>query len=655
MSINSPLYHDCLREALVQASYRLPGWLAKLAETLGDKEGTAVGLQSKHLYRESRRVLLNYQDLIATRFIDTITQGLPQSGNSQDGASPAGRRIDQLRLDDLELMDHDEVHEKVEQGRVLQIVKMAVDEELVTFNALLSSARGHTAVRADGNPLRPEVLVQALMRALDTLHVDPAIRSSWFHCGAVALGEELQRLYRDLSRWLMEQGVQPAGYAVTQLPDPRVPPSRSGAKEQPEPASSGSDRLSDELLTLDHLHHLLVGNLEEVGTQVTDQGASGSGNAMVKTLAAEVVSLMMRNITDDPRLLTPIRDMLGTLKPALLQMARNDPRFFADRQNPARRLLETITERAMAFTSEQDHGFTAFADLVRESILVLQSDGPQLSERLERQCARLRQVANPALAQARGQAVQTLVKVEQRNLLAQRVASEMESRSDFARAPGVVRRFLTGPWAQVVAQARLEANTPGIDLPEDSPAQRYMALLPDLLWSSQLALASRNRPHLIKVIPPLLRTLREGLDSIDYPPVQSDAFFQALMGLHEAAYKAQHRDLSSRAEEEAQISVFEDDADDAWLRPEEAKETGFMDDLESAPQPAFEDTQPMSPDWQSSRNETEGSGSLPMPVGTWVDLWRDDRALRCQLTWASPHGTMFLFNAVSGQSISLTR
>ena len=80
--------------------------------------------------------------------------------------------------------------------------------------------------------------------------------------------------------------------------------------------------------------------------------------------------------------------------------------------------------------------------------------------------------ANCSIASANSCAstVQTLVKVEQRNLLAQRVDSEMEARNDFARAPGVVRRFLTGPWAQVVAQARLEANAPGIDLPaRDQP------------------------------------------------------------------------------------------------------------------------------------------------------------------------------------------
>ena len=80
-----------------------------------------------------------------------------------------------------------------------------------------------------------------------------------------------------------------------------------------------------------------------------------------------------------------------------------------------------------------------------------------------------------------------------------------------------------------------------------------------------------------------------------------------------------------------------------------------MDDLDEPTQPAFQDTEPMSRDWQDIRAEMKDSAQLPLPMGTWVDIWRDTRAVRCQLTWASPHGTMFLFNAPDGQSISLTR
>jgi len=650
-SVSNSVYDVCLQEALVRSQEWVPRWLAGLSQSLRSNEAAAVNAQDKHTYHAARKALASFDSLIAARFIETLAQSLPaHDGGPQSSPVQRPMSLDRLSLDDLELMDDDQVHEKVEQGRVLQIVKMAADEELVAFNSLLSGAQGQAIVRADANPLRPEVIVQTLMRALETLHIEPAIRSSWLHSGAVALGQEIKRLYRDLSAWLSRQGVQPAGYVVTQTAMPRPVSSRHGGAPRRAPqAPQGAQGL----LTLDHLHRLLVGNLDETDSPTTSPGhaGAGAGVAMVKSLAAEVVTLMLRNITEDVRLLPQVRGMLGRLEPTLLQMARNEPRFFADRQNPARRLLETITERGLAFTSEQDEGFSDYAKLVRESVKVLQQEGPDLASRLEQQLMRLGQVASPSRTPARGIAVQTLVKVEQRNLLAQRVATEIEARNDFARAPGVVRRFLTGPWSQVVAQARLEARATGLDMPGDAPAMRYMAILPDLLWSSQLALASRNRPRLVKLIPQLLRTLREGLASIDYPQAQAETFFQALMGLHEAAYKAQQPLTDSEP------SRFEPDEDDAWLRPAEAKDTGFIDDLGGEPttRPAFENTQPLQRDWHDIKQEAAGRSSLPLEVGTWVDLWRDERALRCQLTWASPHGTMFLFNSVDGRSVSLTQ
>ena len=79
-----------------------------------------------------------------------------------------------------------------------------------------------------------------------------------------------------------------------------------------------------------------------------------------------------------------------------------------------------------------------------------------------------------------------------------------------------------------------------------------------------------------------------------------------------------------------------------------------MDDLSIETQPAFLDTQPLDTDWQRLR-EADPRSAGPLPVGTWVDLHEDDHDLRCQLTWASPHGTMFLFNAANGRSVSLTQ
>jgi hypothetical protein len=44
-----------------------------------------------------------------------------------------------------------------------------------------------------------------------------------------------------------------------------------------------------------------------------------------------------------------------------------------------------------------------------------------------------------------------------------------------------------------------------------------------------------------------------------------------------------------------------------------------------------------------------------LPLGSWVELLVNDQWTRTQLTWASPHGTLFLFTSVFGTTQSMTR
>ena len=273
----------------------------------------------------------------------------------------------------------------------------------------------------------------------------------------------------------------------------------------------------------------------------------------------------------------------------------------------------------------------------------LQSTSAGLPERIAERLRHMESLGTPD----HGSAMQTLVRVEQRHLLAGRVAAEIRAREDFRRAPAVVRRFLLGPWAHTVAHARLHVDILGdapmmaeLAWPQDAAAQRYMDVLADLLWSCQLSRASLDRPRLIRVVPAVLRTLREGLDSIDFPRAQALSFFEALMGLHEAAYKTQRS-------EEFLASTLRRPLDlppEPWLQGVEARESGYIDT--QLVEPDFVDTVPMTREMEAGES---------MSVGAWVELQQDGRMQRCQLRWASPHGTMFLFANAEGQPVSLTR
>jgi hypothetical protein len=638
-------FDSCLKAALVLADDWIPRWLDLLQAALVHREATGA-THEKRGFSHARSVLTGCRDRLAARLVEAFSEAVHADMGRDTGSPTVAPRkpMAALSLDDLTLMDHGQVQASVELARLQQVVKMAVDDELITLSALLSAARGLRNVRAEANPLRPEVVIDALMATLTELRVDEAARLRWLHAGAVSLGQELSRFYAALVRHLEADGVQPAGYVVVPTVLPvrmaRAPSADPGGEPGSEPAAGDAPLV----LTLDHLHRLLVGNLAQGGAGVSDHGASGSGNALVRTLAAEVVTLMLRTIAEDRRLLAPVRDLVMQLKPALLHLAKTDPRFFADRDNPARRLLDAITARSLAYIHEQDTGFGEFAGQVLHAVQSLQTPSADLPERV---VACMQQMESLGLTD-QGPAMQTLVRVEQRHLLAERVAREIRARDDFARAPALVKRFLCGPWAQAVAHARLSADILGElaaqpDLLEarNAPSERYMDMLTDLLWSCQLSQASQNRARLVRVVPVVLRTLREGLDAIDFPRERAESFFQALMGLHEAAYKSHRSDDLLAATERRQ-----EDAAEPWLQGFEARESGFIDTQLMVTE--FADTEPVTCQQSLSSGET-------LAVGAWIELQYPDRVQRCQLRWASPHRTLFLFATAEGQSVSLTR
>ena len=635
-------FDTCVNEALTLSAAWMARWVAQLGSALAQREATDPSSHAKRAHALSRAALAAGGDRLAERWSARFTAAVRADAVRESDGRAVTQPPKAFSLGELELMDHRQVQTSVELARLHQVVKMAVDDELIALTALLSAAQGLPKVRTEANPLRPEVVIDALMGALGELNVDDVARQRWLHAGAQALGQALKGFYAGLIQRLQAQGVEPAGFVVVPVKNARpTAPPRGDLDDALVAVPTGDE--PPLVLTLDHLHQLLVGNLAHSGAKVSDQGASSSGNAMVRTLAAEVVTLMLRNIAEDQRLLAPVREMVLQLKPALLQLAKKEPRFFADPHNPARRLLDTITVRSLAFATEQDTGFAAFALQVHLTVQSLQASSAGLPERIAESLRHLDSLP----VRDHGTAMQTLVRVEQRHLLAERVGAEIRARDDFRRAPALVRRFLLGPWAQAVAHARLHVDILGdspmlaeLPWPQDAAAQRYMDVLSDLLWSCQLARASLDRPRLIRVVPAVLRTLREGLDAIDFPRPQAQSFFEALMGLHEAAYKTQRS-------EEFLASTLRRPLDlprEPWLQGAEARESGYIDT--QLIEPDFVDTEPMA-------REVEAGESLA--IGAWVELQQEGRMQRCQLRWASPHRTMFLFATADGRPVSLTR
>ncbi|HSI55497.1 MAG TPA: DUF1631 family protein [Ramlibacter sp.] len=589
-----------------------------------------------------------------------------------------------LRFEDLRLFEDAELDQSIEVARAQQEVSLAVDDVLPTLDALVSTLLGWRTIQPGLNPLRPDVFVRALQITLAQHVPDNSVREALIAPAAGLLGANLRKLYRELSDWLRSTGVEAA-----------VP---IGGRVQKGGGASGApvaDTMAKTLLTLDRLRKLLHGDfdaktapkdflhtmpasmsmlqeMKQVDALVQKLEArpkappppppsdmlaeaakavpEGPSPRLGTQLGEEVVRLMFDNLAVDKRLLPEFKRQLKAIEPGILKLAEQDSRFFSDRTHPARQFLDRVTQRSLAFSSESDPGWRRFLATVEDSVRWLGSkvvDADTFGELLDHLQEQWSE-HDVTLKSRREDAARALLHAEQRNLLAQKLASDFAAQVEGLEVADFVSDFLRNSWAQVVAEAQLSCAD-GSDDPYG-----YRAMVDDLVWSVQKSTATRGRAkRLVQMIPGLLTKLREGLNRIEYPPELTARFFNSLITIHRAAVHEGRDAVSQAAADaaEAQESEFSDSMSaeaELWLDKQESVDSGYVDAQALAPEHVA------SP--EAILEEPVGPArSTDMKTGTWVELMVNKKWIRAQLTWASPHATLFMFTSQAGTAHSMSR
>jgi hypothetical protein len=595
----------------------------------------------------------------------------------------------------LQILDSKEIDANIEFALAQQEVLRSVEDMLPNLNALVSSLLGWITVQAHLNPLRPEAFVRALQACLQAHVSEERERTALITPAAGLLGVGLRQLYKEVCDWLRSQGVEPA--TPVGMPISGLGPGQGKGAES---------SVARTLLTLDRLRKLLSGELNTgftgAGTQdflhtvpasfvamedlqlvgpmmkrlaqranlpeaQADHLAGQTGprsqvareptqsRQLGKQLGEEVIRMMLDNLGRDERMLAEVRALLQSLEPLLMKLSQADPRFFSERQHPARMFLDRLTHRSLAFSSEHDEGYAKFMKTATQAVSVLnrgEGDAAAFAyvlKKLENGWKR----DEATQRQRQEEAARALLHAEQRNLLAQRLAEDFHQRQEDKDIPELVSGFLRGPWAQVVAESQLRCVDGAAD------PDGYLAMVDDLLWSVQLRLTQRHRNRLVEMVPGLLVKLRQGLQLIDYPAERIPVFFDALISLHEKAFEGpRHGARADEAVEQlaegdellAQGELHEaPDASEFWVGDHEAGESGYLDadadmGVEHAAHQASRESGPPRP-W------TAGD----LVIGSWVELLVGGVWLRAQLTWASPHKTLFMFVSQGGLAHSMSR
>ncbi|MEO1767620.1 DUF1631 domain-containing protein [Thiobacter aerophilum] len=255
-------------------------------------------------------------------------------------------------------------------------------------------------------------------------------------------------------------------------------------------------------------------------------------------MTIEVVAMIFDYIFDDARVPDAVKALIGRLQIPVLKAAMIDPAFFSRKTHPTRRLLNLIGEASIGWQGTFDHDDPLYRQIERLVQTILDQFEDDLAvfenalaefqsflEEQERQAEALVAAATPLI-----------VAREQRELAAEeaREAAQaaIERRARESELPEAVRAFLCETWMEVLCRARIEAGG-------DGPAwQEALATMDELVWSTRPKPTREDREHLIKILPSLLKRLKNGMEAAGTCEEVRDRFLSQLVKCHASAVSA---------------------------------------------------------------------------------------------------------------------
>ena len=429
-----------------------------------------------------------------------------------------------------------------------------------------------------------------------------------------------------------------------------------------------------------------INEVQRLNAMATMAGKSGAAAAMISErdeahlrshvaekatrqidkLTIELVGMLFDRIHTDKHLPAEIKTALSRLQFPIMKVALADSELFVSPVQPARRLMDRIASTGIGWRPEGDENVRYLSEVNKavNTVVVAINEGPPVFEKalgaFELYLSEERVRDDDPVIRAK----RALEEAETREIMSINAAIGIRRVFDGVQIESYLRDFLLENWVKVMVAATLRERTqPGF-------AKKFRDIVSDVVWSVQPKINPDDRKRLVKTIPAVLSTVREGLQLIEFSAARSQEFFARLMGSHAQAVKALEvaygtgapmdpdafkRKLDevkiveppplSEGEVDQQLTITAEvvrsavAANHAEINVIEAPLTVQPEEMISVEKLSDSDLDKMIESWQR---------------GTWFDLWTGDQTERVRLRWISPRRNFYLFtSADTGKAHSL--
>ena len=363
----------------------------------------------------------------------------------------------------------------------------------------------------------------------------------------------------------------------------------------------------------------------------------------VERATIEIVALLFQSILTEERIPSAVRVWFARLQMPVLRVAVSEPDFFATVDHPARRLIDRMGSCVMGFDASSGGIGDILEKEIKRIVQVVEAypdTGRRVFQTVLVEFEKFLEHFFRNENEASRKGVSLAQQVEQRETLAIQYTIELRKMLNEVPVQEGVREFLFQVWADVLAMAAAKSGN------QSDATKEMKRAAADLIWSASAKVSREERAEVIRRLPPLLKTLRDGMDRAGVPALKQDEHIQRLNNSLAAAFTAKAAAIPHERLEElmARLDTLEE------LLPEAADleiDESMIHDLSGH---------------ESSELEVVGEGgSMPTPamlawarelqVGSWFMLDYRNRNEAMQLAWQGMRRQLTLFVSPQGRGV----
>jgi hypothetical protein len=261
-----------------------------------------------------------------------------------------------------------------------------------------------------------------------------------------------------------------------------------------------------------------------------------ASNGSLDHMVIDVIGSLFDQILSDPKVPPQMARQIARLQLPVLRAALGDPSFFSSRKHPVRRFVNRIASLGSAFEDFDSETSQRFLKLVRELVQeIVEGDFDQIEVYEQKLSVLENFIVEQAQREAQDGGSAASLLTEKETDL--RLQQRYTQQLQALLKPLPVADFIRDFISQVWSQALMRAAR--LDGEDSARVKRLRHAARELIMSVQPKGSPEQRKAFLMQLPTLMKELNEGMDLIGWPESAKKTFFGLLLPAHAESLKGQ--------------------------------------------------------------------------------------------------------------------